>query len=77
MREKNNQYAFYVHPSANKIQIRDAVQTVFKVKVEKVRISYVKGKMKRMGAHAAPRPDRKKAVVTLKKGDKIALFEGV
>ncbi|HLD28764.1 MAG TPA: 50S ribosomal protein L23, partial [bacterium] len=49
LREKNNQYVFYVHPSANKIQIRDAVQTVFKVTVEKVRVSYVKGKMKRMG----------------------------
>ncbi len=75
-KEANNQYAFEVHPKANKIEIQSAVERLFKVKVSQVRTCSVMGKVKRLGRKYGKRPDWKKAIVTLKEGDRIEFFEG-
>ena len=75
-KEVSRQYAFEVHPDANKIEIQHAVERLFKVKVLQVRTSHVLGKMKRLGRRYGKRPDWKKAIVTLKEGDRIEFFEG-
>jgi large subunit ribosomal protein L23 len=69
-----NQVVFEVARSANKVQIRDAVQTLFNVKVESVNTLLVRGKDRRMGRTYAKMQNWKKAVVTLKKGDSIDFF---
>ncbi|MDH5185813.1 MAG: 50S ribosomal protein L23 [candidate division WOR-3 bacterium] len=71
IRENHNQYTFRVKKEVNKIQIRKAVEKLFNVKVEKVRVMNFLGKPKRMGVFLGKRSDWKKAVVTLKKGEKI------
>jgi large subunit ribosomal protein L23 len=72
--EELNQYTVVADPRANKIQIRLAVQELFKVKVLKVNTLNVRGKARRlMTKQAGQTPDWKKAIVTLKKGDKISL----
>jgi len=68
---------FEVARDANKIEIRGAVQTLFKVTVTSVRTLVVRGKQKRVGRFAGRRPSWKKALVTLKPGDNIEFFEGV
>ncbi len=73
---EHNQYTFEVHPNANKIQIRKAVQDVFKVKVEKVHTLKVRPKPKRMGAFLGKSRSWKKAIVTLVDGERIEFFEG-
>ncbi|SHJ06044.1 50S ribosomal protein L23 [Desulfofundulus thermosubterraneus] len=73
----DNKYTFIVDPHANKVEIKKAVEELFKVKVEKVNTMRVKGKTKRVRNIVGRRPDVKKAIVTLRKGDKIELFEGV
>jgi large subunit ribosomal protein L23 len=75
-KEANRQYAFEVDRSANKIEIQSAVERLFKVKVLQVRTCNVLGKIKRLGRRYGKRPDWKKAVVTLKEGDRIDFFEG-
>jgi len=75
-KEGNNQYVFEVHRDANKIEIQFAVERLFKVKVSQVRTSNVLGKVKRQGRKYGKRPDWKKAIVTLKEGDRIEFFEG-
>jgi large subunit ribosomal protein L23 len=74
--ERGNQVIFRVHPHANKVEIRRAIETLFKVKVEKVRTSRLLGKVRRVGRHAGRRPDWKKAYVTLAEGSRIDFFEG-
>jgi large subunit ribosomal protein L23 len=69
-----NQVVFEVARSANKIQIKEAVQTLFNVKVESVNTLLVRGKDRRMGRIYAKMQNWKKAVVTLKKGDSIDFF---
>jgi large subunit ribosomal protein L23 len=69
-----NQVVFEVARTANKVQIRDAVQTLFNVKVESVNTLLVRGKDRRMGRTYAKMQNWKKAVVTLKKGDSIDFF---
>jgi large subunit ribosomal protein L23 len=72
--EKLNQYTVKADPRANKIQIRQAVQELFKVKVIKVNTLSVRGKIRRQRTAAEGRtPSWKKAIVTLKEGDKISL----
>lgn len=71
-----NKYTFYVYPQANKIQIRQAVEQIFGVRVAEVHTLKVRGKKRRVGRHEGRTPDRKKAIVTLKSGDKIEIFEG-
>jgi large subunit ribosomal protein L23 len=70
------QYVFQVPTSTNKIEIAHAVEAMFKVKVVAVNISITKGKTKRFRQMTGRRTDQKKAVVTLRKGDSIKLFEG-
>ena len=67
-------YVFVVDKRANKIQIADAVEEIFKVKVEKVNTVNVKGKMKRMGRTQGKRPNYKKAIVKLAPGETIEFF---
>ena len=71
------QVVFEVARDANKIEIRTAVQSLFKVTVASVRTLVVRGKQKRVGRFAGRRPSWKKAFVTLKPGDNIEFFEGV
>ncbi|MBI5344034.1 MAG: 50S ribosomal protein L23 [Deltaproteobacteria bacterium] len=73
----SNKVVFWVEPDANKNDVKEAVEKVFNVKVLDVNTQRVPGKVKRLGKFAGRRPTRKKAYVTLKKGDKIELFEGV
>lgn len=70
-------YTFRVPLTANKIQIRQAVEKIFNAKVEKVATIRVLGKTKRMGRNQGKRSDYKKAIVTLKAGETIEFFEGV
>lgn len=74
---KGGKVVFWVDVTANKKDIKEAVEKVFNVKVTGVNTHNVPGKMKRMGKYAGQRPTRKKAYVSLKEGDKIELFEGV
>ena len=72
--EKFNQYTIVADPRANKTQIRQAVQELFKVKVVKVNTLNVRGKFRRQRtAQAGQAPNWKKALITLKAGDKISL----
>lgn len=72
--EKFNQYTVMADRRANKMQIRHAVQELFKVKVTRVNTLNVRGKLRRQRTHQAGKaPDWKKAIVTLKAGDKIVL----
>lgn len=68
------QYAFEVARNANKIQIRQAVQTLFNVSVTRVNTMIVRGKVRRMGRTTAKMQNWKKAIVTLKEGDAIDFF---
>jgi large subunit ribosomal protein L23 len=74
IKDRYNQVAFEVLVQANKHQIRDAVETLYGVKVERVRTSIVPGKLKRRGMNVGKLSNWKKAVVTLKKGDTIDFF---
>ena len=76
LKEQANKVAFVVDKKANKLEIKEAVERLFKVKVLKVHVSTVKGKPRRVGRTIGRRPDWKKAVVTLRPGDRIDLFEG-
>ncbi len=76
-KEEGNQIAFVVDPKAGKIQIRQAVEKLFKVKVLAVRTMNVTGKKKRMGRFLGRKSDWKKAIVKLREGDRIEFFEGV
>ena len=73
----SNKYVFEVDLRANKNQIKEAIQLAFSVRVTDVNTMKVKGKMKRFGRKVTPRPDWKKAIVTLVPGDKIEIFEGI
>ena len=75
--ETTNQVLFKVRPDANKIEVKKAVEALFKVKVEKVRLARYLGKMRRIGRNMGRRSQWKKAYVTLKEGDKIDFFGGV
>lgn len=78
LREEGNVLAFEVDPNANKIEVKRAVEELFKVKVDEVRLFNVRGKMKRMGRWAGKRRDWRKAYVRLKAGEKAPEFvEGV
>ncbi len=77
LKEKNNQVTFWVHPDANKIEIKKAVEELFNVKVEKVQTIRVKGKPKRIYRYEGRRPVRKKAIVRLAPGQSIEFFETV
>ena len=77
LNESSNIYLFEVARAANKVEIKLAVEKLFGVKVTIVRTVNTHGKIVRRGLNASRRANIKKAYVTLKQGDKIALFEGV
>ena len=74
---EDNKYSFRVHEKAHKTQIRQAVEELFDVKVEGVNIVKVQAKPKRRGTSKGTRPGWKKAIVQLRAGDRIEIFEGV
>ena len=73
---EDNKYSFRVHEKAHKTQIRQAVEELFDVKVEGVNIVKVQPKPKRRGLSRGKRPGWKKAIVQLRTGDRIDIFEG-
>lgn len=75
LRETNNKVMFEVHPDANKIQIKNAIQTLFKVGVVDVNTLVMRGKERRMGRGYAKLHNWKKAIVTLAAGDQIQFFD--
>ncbi|MDX9714892.1 MAG: 50S ribosomal protein L23 [Dissulfurispiraceae bacterium] len=77
LKEKENKILLQVDIDANKHEIKQAVEEIFKVKVEKVATIHLRGKLKRLGKSVGRRSDKKKAVVTLKQGEKLDLIEGV
>lgn len=77
LKEEANQYVFRVAKTANKVEIKQAIERLFKVTVLAVRTVHVRGKAKRLGRFQGRRPDWKKAIATLKPGDSIELYEGV
>ena len=76
LQDGQNKYAFQVDSRANKVQVKTAVEQSFSVKVTEVNMLIVKGKRKRFGRKLVQKPSWKKAVVSLRSGDKIQLFEG-
>jgi large subunit ribosomal protein L23 len=76
LQDTSNKYAFEVDSRANKVQVKTAVEHSFSVKVTGVNILIVKGKRKRFGRRLVQESSWKKAVVSLRSGDKIQLFEG-
>lgn len=73
--EVGNRYVFEVAPAANKTEIKNAVQSLFKVKVEGVRTLVMQGKEKRVGRFLTKQTAWKKAIVTLAQGNKIDFFQ--
>jgi len=71
LKEKDRTLCFEVHENASKQQIQEAVEQLFKVKVQAVRTMTVPGKMRRRGKYSGYRPDWKKAYVTLREGEKM------
>ena len=74
---ENNKYVFKGALKANKIEIKKAIEEIFKVKVVDVNTVRINGKMKRMGRYEGKTSDYKKAIVQLAEGDSIEIFEGM
>ena len=74
---QENKYVFKVALSANKIEIKKAIEEIFRVKVVNVNTVRVNGKTKRMGRYEGKTSDYKKAIVQLAEGDSIEVFEGL
>ena len=72
----DNKYSFRIHPDAHKTQVRQAVEELFEVKVERVNIVKVQPKPKRRGMSKGIRPGWKKAIVQLAEGESIEIFQG-
>jgi len=72
----DRKYSFRVHKDAHKTQIRQAVEELFEVHVENVNISHVRPKPKRRGAIRGTKPGWKKAIVQVREGESIEIFEG-
>ena len=75
--QESGKYTFHVNEGANKVEVKEAVEKNFGVTVLDVNITKLHGKKKRYGPRINQRPDTKKAVVTLKQGDRINLVEGL
>ncbi len=76
-KESSNQVTFEVGRQANRVEIKKAIENIFKVKVAGVRTMQLKGKIKRRGRILGKRRDYKKAIVTLMPGERIDFFEGI
>ena len=74
---EHNWVSFRVNKAANKLQVKEAVEKIFKVAVLHVNVANVKGKCRRFGKNVGKPHAWKKAMVRLKEGDKIEIFEGV
>ena len=74
---ESNKVSFKVHKQANKVEIREAVEALFKIKVLDVRTMNMRGKSRRMGKHVGRKPHWKKAIVQLAPGENIEFFEGM
>jgi large subunit ribosomal protein L23 len=72
---EGNRYTFLVHPQANKTEIKEAIQSIWNVRVLSVNTLHRKGKQKRFRFTVGSRPDEKRAMVTLAAGDAIEIFE--
>jgi large subunit ribosomal protein L23 len=77
LREVRNQYVFQVAVDANRIEIKRAIEEIFKVKVARVQTMQLRGKAKRQGRYVGRRSDWKKAIVRLQPDQKIELFEQI
>lgn len=77
LKESQNKVVVEVCPDVNKVQVKKAFEEIFKVKVDSVAIINVKPKIKRVGLHFTKTKKIKKAIVTLKAGEKLDLIEGV
>ena len=77
LKESQNKILVEVARDANKVEIKRSIEEIFKVKVEKVATINMQGKWKRQGRSLGKRPDKKKAVITLKKGEKLDFIEGI
>lgn len=77
LKEDQNKVFFEVALKANKIEVKEAVEKLFNVKVTEVNMMVVRGKPARIGRRSTKRPNWKKAIVTLREGDTIEFFEGV
>ncbi len=75
--QEQNKYGFEVDKKANKMQVKQAVEKTFKVNVTAVNVMIMHGKTRRVGRRQVQTQSWKKAIITLKPGDKIELFEGV
>ena len=75
LQEQANRVAFLVKRDATKIEVKKAVESALKVKVKSVNVMIVMGKKKRQGRFLGKRPDWKKAIVTLREGEKLELYE--
>lgn len=75
LKERENKYLFLVDKSSSKTQIKEAVEKLFKVKVEGVHTTIIPGKLRRMGMYAGYKSDWKKAIVKVKKGQEIKMVE--
>ena len=73
---EGRKYSFKVHPDAHRTQIRQAVEELFQVKVERVNISHVQPKPKRRGTIRGKKPGWKKAIVKIREGETIEIFGG-
>lgn len=77
MKESENKILIQVNADANKHEIKQAMEEIFKVKVDKVNVVNIKGKKRRYGKSIGLRSDKRKAIVTLKQGEKLDFIEGV
>jgi large subunit ribosomal protein L23 len=77
LKDKENRYLFKVHPRANKIEIKKAIESAFDVKIINVKTINMKGKAKKLGRFEGKRSSWKKTIVKLKEGDTIEFFENV
>ena len=77
LRETQRKIGLLVRSVANKVEIKKAAEQALKVKIEKVNVLNGMGKMRRIGRLAGKKPDWKKAIVTMKAGEKLEIFEGV
>ena len=77
LRETQRKIGLLVRSDANKVEIKKAAEQALKVKIEKVNVLNGMGKMRRIGRLAGKKPDWKKAIVTMKVGEKLEIFEGV
>ena len=76
LKEEGNKVVFRIRKDTNKIELKNAIESIFNVTVEAINTMTVKGKKKRLGRYEGKRNDWKKAIVTLKEGDTIEYFEG-